>query len=141
MIDADRVRLGLHRVVELYNPATNQFGTGYGITDRMVLTAGHVVAGGSTIDARPLCDPHGHPSVEWTPARLRWMSDDLDAALIELPDRLWAQAPDRGSALWAKADNSVPCLTRGFPWLAATRTAGRCETPRRPAAGHTRTAR
>src|SRR5262249_6499305 len=34
-----------------------------------------------------------------------------------MPDRPWAQAHDRGPVRWAKTDDSVPCLARGFPWL------------------------
>lgn len=119
-MDADHVRhvrWGLHRVVELYNPATKKVGTGYGVTDNLVLTAQHVVEGLSTCDARPLCDLGGRVGGPWRRAEVRFSASHIDVALLEMPDNPWSAAPDRGPLRWATPRDAVSCLTRGFPWL------------------------
>lgn len=121
----DLVRQGLHRVVELYNPATKQFGTGYGITDSLVMTARHVVEGASTCTARPLCDLGGRiGGSAWRQTEWRWFDRNADVALVELPDEPWADASDRGLLQWAQTGDAVPCLTRGFPWFEGYKDSG-----------------
>jgi hypothetical protein len=120
-----------YRVCELYaeGPDAGGSGSGYGLGDRLVLTARHVIAPAlAGPGSRVLVRPAGVPG--WLPARVEWHDAGADAALIAVEDEGW-RAPSGESVLrWGELAGSdpVPCAAVGFPW-ASVRPTG-CGTPR-----------
>ena len=108
-----------YRVCELYaaGPGAEGSGSGYRLSDRLVLTARHVIApalagAGGRVLVRPL------GVTGWLPAGVGWQDADADAALIVVEDEGW-RAPAGESVLrWGKLAGSdpVPCAVVGFPW-------------------------
>jgi hypothetical protein len=70
------------RVAEVFKPPSKgkpNFGSGYFLTDRLVLTAAHVVPlRGRPCEVRPLGE------VEWLPATVLWRGHRCDAALLQV---------------------------------------------------------
>ncbi len=96
-------------------------GSGYRLSDRLVLTARHVIAPAlARAGGRLLVRPVGVTG--WLPARVEWEDADADAALILIEGEHW-RAPAGESVLrWGELTGSdpVPCAAVGFPW-ASTR--------------------
>jgi hypothetical protein len=111
-----------HRVCELYaaGPDVGASGSGYRLSDRLVLTARHVIAPAlAGTGGRVLVRPLGVPG--WLSARVEWQGADADGALVGIgnEDRL---APAGESVLrWGELAGSdpVPCAAVGFPWASA----------------------
>src|SRR5215204_405954 len=118
------------RVIELYapGPGTGQVGSGYRLTEELVLTAAHVIAGLPTaateapvpddVDAPQVCRarPLGQPT--WTPAAVAWQDTDADVAVLRLatgapPLPLGSPAPR-----WGRIEGTEPVAVSGvgFPW-------------------------
>lgn len=113
------------RVVEIWVPAAGRVGSGYLLSDRLVLTAHHVVHGipvGAPVDVRPLSV--GQPS-PWLSASLYWptrqadlaAAPDCDAALLVIDDPLWDPGLLRGTVRFGQVtgQDRVACLGLGFP--------------------------
>jgi len=111
-----------YRVCELYasGPDVENSGSGYRLSDRLVLTARHVIAPATSgVGGRVLVRPLGAPG--WLPAQVDWDDVNTDAALIRVEDENW-RAPSEESALrWGNLTGSepVPCAAVGFPWASA----------------------
>jgi tetratricopeptide (TPR) repeat protein len=73
----------VERCVEVFVPGSRRFGSGYCISESLVLTAGHVVedASGGSCEVRPLGERN------WSGAQLVWHGEGCDAALLELDER------------------------------------------------------
>lgn len=101
--------LKAERVVEVWAPASERpFGSGYLISDGLVLTAGHVVDGaGRGIEVRPL----GQDA--WIRARVVWRGKLGDVALLRLtrrrPGRLHVRIGQFAT------DRRAQCRGVGFP--------------------------
>ncbi|MFD4945736.1 FxSxx-COOH system tetratricopeptide repeat protein [Streptomyces sp. NPDC058409] len=115
--------MDVRRVVEIWDVSRKNVGTGYLVTDRLILTAFHNVEGAGRLDARRL---HG----EWAEAEIIWPREppDLerdpqaDAALIRITDQSWS--PPRGAPVrWGRIDHMAPMVSNeqlgftalGFP--------------------------
>src|SRR3954452_3933862 len=86
------------RVVELYVPdfagAAGRVGSGYRLTEQLVLTAAHVVAGPPTaapevsvpgsLDPPGACQARPLGQQGWTPAVVAWWDADADVAVLRL---------------------------------------------------------
>src|SRR3712207_9516377 len=70
------------RVTEVYavGASGTRVGSGYLITDHLVLTARHVVDGARSIEARPL-------GSSWSAATVAWSDEPTDAALLDVEGR------------------------------------------------------
>jgi hypothetical protein len=99
------------------------FGTGYLIAARLVLTSGHVVAGGRGSRAEVSCPDAGPGSFT---ARVRWwrVAGPVDAALAEIDDPGWVPPPSWSAGRRAQRFGELvttlsgqPATARGFPRL------------------------
>lgn len=112
------------RVVEVWVPHLGRVGSGYLLSERLVLTAYHVVDGlvpGAAVEVRPLGD-----SAEgvWSGARVCWPPGPvdlravpgLDAALLEI-DTAGQIGPLVGTVRFGEitGPDRVPCEGLGFP--------------------------
>ena len=90
-------------------------GTGYRITDRAVLTAGHVVEHAHEVVV--VFEPGGPD--EWSsPARVELLDDQLDVAIlvIDPPEERRGLAPSPFGQVGGRAA-ALPCRLVGFPWF------------------------
>ncbi|MEW2490011.1 FxSxx-COOH system tetratricopeptide repeat protein [Streptomyces sp. NPDC048411] len=111
------------RVVEIWDESGKSAGTGYLVTDRLILTAFHNVEGAGRLEARRLLG-------EWVAAEIVWPQEppDLkrepqaDAALIRITDQSWV--PPHGAPVrWGRIDHTAPMVSneqlgfnaQGFP--------------------------
>ncbi|WP_322748567.1 MULTISPECIES: serine protease, partial [unclassified Frankia] len=104
------------RIVEVY--AAGKVGSGYAVTDRLVLTAEHVVAAGAgSCEVRPL------GSAQWLSAAVVWSDESCDGALLKVAGRPWAAVTS--GVGWGRLDERrvdaepVSAVTVGFPWAKA----------------------
>jgi hypothetical protein len=111
------------RVTEVFVPASQSgrrdtFGSGYLVTDVLVLTAGHVVdpAAGGACKVRPLGQD------KWRQARVIWRAKSCDAALLEVK-AFKKQSLQAGRARLGRLATGwrVPCRALGFPLAQARR--------------------
>jgi HEAT repeat protein len=119
--------MDLERVVEVWVPATRRVGSGYLLTDRLVLTAHHVVRGipaGEPVEVRPLAGK-GRAAGSWIAAEVCWPAQPVDidrfperdAALLQIVDTRWNQGAMPGLLRFgvvAERDR-VRCEGVGFP--------------------------
>ncbi|MCM2387542.1 hypothetical protein NBG84_04325 [Streptomyces sp. CWNU-1] len=110
--------------MEIWNPVLGKSGSGYLVSDDVVLTAHHVVDGvrmRGSVEVRQL-DWEGH--TDWAAAELLWLPEqaasevlpDADAALLRITGADWRPPltpPVRFGRVVGK--NRVPCLGLGFP--------------------------
>jgi hypothetical protein len=108
----------LHRVVEIYapnplDPNAGTLGSGFAVTDDLVLTAKHVVQDAKQVRVRGL----GEEWPTYRSAEVVWLSAKWDAALIRLADAPWSSVPDRGELHWVRLSGQFPILwiAYGFP--------------------------
>ncbi|WP_406478579.1 FxSxx-COOH system tetratricopeptide repeat protein [Streptomyces sp. NBC_01615] len=127
--------MDVQRVMEVWDPAGQIAGTGYLITDNLVLTAYHNIqrAGSTTqrsVEVRRL-GLHGEQHAEWMAAEMLWpeqppdieQDPHADAALLLITDSAWqpsvAAAPVRWGRLAAPSPGAVgarvACIAVGFP--------------------------
>ena len=99
------------------------FGTGYLIAPRLVLTSGHVMAGGPGSRAEVGC-PDGGPGCFMASVSWRQVSGAVDAALAVIDDPGWVPPPSwsasRGIQRFGELVTTVsgqPASARGFPRL------------------------
>lgn len=114
-------RLGRHRVVEVYTSGSS-YGSGYGVGDDLVLTARHVVSGGTNCGVRLQREP------DWRPAKVVWSARGFDAALLRVPSAPWRDEPDSGAARWGRVGGGaapVPVTATGFPQAQEVNGGGR----------------
>ncbi|MEU1625566.1 trypsin-like peptidase domain-containing protein [Streptomyces sp. NPDC020096] len=113
------------RVVEVSAPATGRVGSGYLLTDRLVLTAYHIVehsAHGASIKVRPV---DVRASAEELCASLCWPSTavnilaapERDVALLLIDGAGWRAKPLPGTVRFGEVTGKdrVPCVGLGFP--------------------------
>src|SRR5207249_2717652 len=93
-----------------------RFGTGYFVTQDLVLTASHVVADSAVdIEIRVEADPG------WAPAAgVIWRDDQLDAALVQAKGMLkqaggveWAQSMPREDVGWTSTAYPIAAAVHG----------------------------
>lgn len=115
----------LHRVVEVYvphplGPTIGNLGSGFAVTDDLVLTAKHVVQGAKQVRVRGL----GEEWPTFRDAEVVWLSAKWDAALVRLAGAPWLNAPDRGELHWGHISGPVPIrwIAYGFPQVARLRS-------------------
>ncbi|MFE2534210.1 tetratricopeptide repeat protein [Streptomyces sp. NPDC059371] len=127
--------MNVQRVVEVWDPVGRTAGTGYLITDRLVLTAYHNVQGaGSTspraVELRRLA-LHGTQETAWVAAEVLWpepspdIEQDLhtDAALLLITDSAWQPPASVEAVRWGRlpvpssgmVETRVACVAVGFP--------------------------
>ncbi|GLW25293.1 hypothetical protein Mame01_53350 [Microbispora amethystogenes] len=90
----------------------SRYGSGYAIGPDQVLTSGHVVGEiGDTCQITPFGDRQRDGVVIWRGDHI-----DIDAALVRVHDKPWADnwTPTRYGIL--KGTYEVDCLTLGYPW-------------------------
>ncbi len=101
--------------------SASTYGSGYFVTDALVLTAGHVVdpAAGRTFEVRCLGDGN------WRPARVVWRGQSCDAALLEV-DAFAGQSRQAGRVRLGRLGTQwrAPCQALGFPFAQAERDSG-----------------
>ncbi|WP_239312873.1 trypsin-like peptidase domain-containing protein, partial [Frankia sp. Cj3] len=104
------------RIVEIY--AAGKVGSGYAVTDGLVLTAEHVVAAGAgSCEVRPL------GSAQWWDAVVIWSDESCDGALLAVAGQPWAAVTS--SVGWGHLDERrvdaepVQAVAVGFPWAKA----------------------
>src|SRR5437899_362476 len=101
----------IHRVVDVWTGSS--FGSGFLLTNRLVLTARHVVQSCKEIVIRPLV------SGESLACQAIWMGRNTDTALLEILDALPADLQDVGPVDlgWSIATSRpLACSAIGFPW-------------------------
>lgn len=110
--------MDIARVVDIYFADDDSFGSGYALTDRLILTAAHVAAAalpGAECEIRPLTDIGAHLTA--TLLR-RW--DDHDAALLELNEGYALPRFQDEIVRFGRAgegdDNIYSCRAIGFPY-------------------------
>ena len=108
-----------YRVCELYaaGPEGEGSGSGYRLSDRLVLTAWHVIAPAtSEADGQLMVRAAGVSG--WRPARVEWADASADAALVGVEDEGWPTPGGEPSVRWGQLEGSdpVPCVAAGFPW-------------------------
>ncbi|MCL7430264.1 hypothetical protein [Streptomyces sp. YS415] len=131
------------RVVEVWSPAVGRVGSGYLLSEGLVLTSYHVVPGlehGATVDVRPLSD---REEARWLPALLCWPEQPVDldahperdAALLVIDERHRGAGTARGRVRFGlvTGQDRTPCVGLGFP-DAEARPDGRRDTM--PVRGH-----
>ncbi|MET9348733.1 tetratricopeptide repeat protein [Streptomyces termitum] len=119
------------RLVEVW--ASRRRGSGYLVSDRLVLTAAHVVRGAegefeSTLEVRFLRGS-GEGGAPLT-ARLAWARYDgpesgVDAAFVEITDPGWEPPAGARPVVWGSLDGDEPGVrvqVAGFPSASSTRT-------------------
>ncbi|MFF5014558.1 hypothetical protein [Streptomyces sp. NPDC001165] len=114
------------RVMEIWNQAGKAVGTGYLITDRLVLTAFHNVETSGDLEVRAL-EPVG--ATDWVAAELIWpqtppdvlRNPEADAALIRIKDPKWVP-PTTEPVRWGTIgggsvvyDEALTVAGLGFP--------------------------
>jgi hypothetical protein len=103
------------RVVDIWFPGTRSFGSGYLLTDKLILTAGHVAKpsarGTPCVVRRLMLD---EPELK---ARVAWMSKEPDAGLIMLEESVEGldSPPDFGRAAGSRSAYTYECSGIGFP--------------------------
>ena len=117
------------RVVEVYlrDPAGRErVGSGYLVSDRVALTAGHMVPGsptdGRAAPERWRCEIRPLGQIGWLPARLGWRDESRDLGLLRL-DGGCPLPPESPAPRWGRLSGSDPvaCMAVGFPWAQARR--------------------
>jgi HEAT repeat protein len=109
------------RVVEVWSPAVGLVGSGYLLSEGLVLTSYHVVPGlerGAPVEVRPLSDRAEAP---WLAGRLSWPEQPVDldahperdAALLALDEPHRVGGDVRFGRLGGQG--RTPCLGLGFP--------------------------
>ena len=83
------------RVVEVYESDSGSYGSGYLLTDNVVVTAGHLIAGGrvSAVEVRPLRSP------KWFPAEEVHQASGWDVAVVILSEPIARGGGVNGSLL------------------------------------------
>ncbi len=125
----------MQRVVEVWDPAGRMAGTGYHVTDRLVLTAYHNIrhAGSAprrAVEVRRLA-LHGEPSAVWVTAEVVWpeqppdieQDPHTDAALLLITDTTWQPSASDARVRWGRLPAPSPhsvgervgCVAVGFP--------------------------
>jgi hypothetical protein len=110
--------MDLNRVVDIRLPETRAYGSGYLITNRLVLTAKHV-AGASGPGVRCQITPlqiRGAPTGQAYDASVAWVSPNSDAALLQTDRAVPGLLP--GSVVFGRLPlNAGPrkCRAIGFP--------------------------
>ncbi|WP_346619585.1 tetratricopeptide repeat protein [Blastococcus montanus] len=135
--------MDLARVVELYTPGGDRdggrVGSGYRLTEQLVLTAAHVVTGLPTaapgspvpdsVDAPGVCQARPLGTTDWAPFVVVWRNAGADVAVLRLGDG--APPPPTGSPnpRWGRIQGTEPIAVDavGFPW-AQERTDRRRDT-------------
>ncbi len=131
------------RVVEVWVPALGRVGSGYLLTERLVLTSYHVMQGlpaGSPVEVRPLEVPQ---RTQWLTASLSWPAEPVDVAAAPERDAVllvidtpgWRPVPLPGAVRFGEVTgpDRVACQGLGFP-DAEARPDGRRDTM--PVRGH-----
>jgi hypothetical protein len=115
------------RVVEVYSrdaAGKERVGSGYLVSDQVVLTANHVVDGllvsPTDQSGSERCEVRLLGSGDWLPAQVAWHNPARDVALLRLTGhwQLPAGSPAPG---WGRldGDEQVGCMAVGFPWAQA----------------------
>lgn len=101
--------------------SAGSYGSGYFVTDALVLTAGHVA--GTVVGRR--CEVRSLGDSNWRPARLVWRGESCDAALLEV-DALAGQSRQAGRVRLGRLGMEwrAPCQALGFPLAQAERGPG-----------------
>jgi hypothetical protein len=103
-----------NRVAEVFGKRgqTRTYGSGYFVTDALVLTAGHVVdpVMGEACQVRSLRDSN------WRSARVVWRGESCDAALLEV-EAAAGKSRQAGRVRLGRLDTEwrAPCQALGFP--------------------------
>ncbi|MFF7342155.1 NACHT domain-containing protein [Streptomyces sp. NPDC008163] len=122
-------------MVEIWDPAGRIAGTGYLITDHLVLTAYHNIEradarSGRAVEVRRLA-LHGEDQAAWAAAEVLWpeqpphleLDPHTDAALLLITDRQWQPPVSLPPVRWGRLPSAVPgaaqlripCVAVGFP--------------------------
>ncbi len=112
-MEPESLRLGDHRLVDIYvaGDQSKSYGSGYAVSDDLVLTAAHVVPDAPSYLIRTLRYKELRGELVW-----RGHPEELDAALLRVKGAPWRDTLDRDSLRWGRvAGNGVPCWARGFP--------------------------
>ncbi len=106
------------RVAEVWS-AAGRVGSGYRVSDRLVLTAAHVIGGADGPEATDIgVRPLGERG--WLSASLQWADRELDAALVRIESPGWTAPAGESTVRWGRAGGGDPlfCMAVGFPWAA-----------------------
>ncbi|MFF3911179.1 tetratricopeptide repeat protein [Streptomyces sp. NPDC001848] len=127
--------MDIQRVVEVWDPAGRIAGTGYLVTDSLVLTAYHNIehagsASGRVVEVRRLAR-HGEQHAAWVAAEVLWpeqtpdveQDPHTDAALLLITDSAWQPPHSATPVRWGRlpaptpgaAEARVACVAVGFP--------------------------
>ncbi|WP_405966096.1 tetratricopeptide repeat protein [Streptomyces sp. NBC_00015] len=127
--------MDVRRVMEVWDPEGEIAGSGYLITDRLILTAYHnVQSAGSTsdraVEVRQLA-LHGEQQTAWASAEVLWpdqppdieQDPHTDAALLLITDSAWQSLSSVKPVQWGRAPMPsagatgvrVACIAVGFP--------------------------
>jgi Trypsin-like peptidase domain len=112
------------RVCEVYTESARA-GSGYLVTDRLVLTAAHAVAAaGSAVRIRRLAG-----GATLLAGRVVWSQhgEGMDAALLEITDARWEAPTDLAPVRWGRlvtSQGNVPCEAVGYPEAQEVRDPG-----------------
>jgi Trypsin-like peptidase domain len=115
------------RVVEVYSrdaAGTQRVGSGYLVSDQVVLTADHVVVGlpalPTDLSGSEECEVRPLGLRDWLPARVVRHDQTRDVALLRLAAD-WQPPSGSPTPGWGRLDGAEPvgCMAVGFPWAQA----------------------
>ncbi|GAB7109721.1 hypothetical protein JCM4814A_80360 [Streptomyces phaeofaciens JCM 4814] len=127
--------MDVRRVMEVWDPAGGIAGTGYLVTDRLLLTAYHNIQHAESSSGRPVevrqLARHGEQECAWASAEVLWpdqppdidQDPHTDAALLLITDPTWQPPASVKPVQWGRvpvpsegtAGARVACVAVGFP--------------------------
>src|SRR4051812_14385507 len=120
------------RVIEVYAPAptraAGEVGSGYRLTEQLVLTAAHVVTGLpvaapeapvlDTLVPAAVCQARPIGQADWVPAVVVWRNEAADVAVLRLAATAPGVPPASPAPRWGRMEGTEPIAVSavGFPW-------------------------
>src|SRR5215475_13018128 len=106
------------RVLELYDARAKKGGSGHLLSDRLILTAAHVVGKvGDACEWRPAIPDAANPKASgWRGAVVAWVGEGIDAALLQPPqNEVFAVGTTAVALGFPSGSEAITVDAAGFP--------------------------